>query len=278
MSLQGVLHLLLLLSAWKPSTNERTVASARFAEGFAHRKNKLDPANGSVATEIWPTAKSARCEKTVFHHGSFPSRPSRQSLITRKASASSVNDEESEIEPAALQDDEAALAHMPRELCEKHALTLQDQAQKLRAEAAAMRSQLEREEAEKLAKRKAKVDSWIEQLLIEVQVNDRTQLLKTEEQVLLRLQEGRFSQEQINAIFNRICEAGPQSRSNCSPLMELLVDSVGKMDEVERQENPNKRWSGKVERVLRRRLFAMDWNMDIEENVEDDDLNPWSLK
>ncbi len=159
----------------------------------------------------------------------------------------------------------------------EHAITLQEQAKMLREEAQKLRIQLETEKANKLAKRTAKVDSWIEKLLIEAQVDDRTQLLKNEQQVLLRLQEDRFSQEQINAIFNRICELGPQSRSNCSPLMELLVDSVGKMDEVERRHNPNKRWSGKVERILRRRLFAKDWNMDIEDTDEDDDRNPWKL-
>ena len=108
----------------------------------------------------------------------------------------------------------------------------------------------------------------------------KIQLLKTVEQVLERLQDDRYSQEQINAIFNRICETGPkQSRSNCSPIMELLVDAVGKMDEVERAENPNKRWSGRVERVLRKRLFAMDWNMDIEDSDDDnDDMNPWRLR
>lgn len=157
------------------------------------------------------------------------------------------------------------------------AVNLLLQAKMLRDDAQRLREQLEKEKAEKMAKRTAKIDSWIEKLLIETQVDDRTQLLKSEQQVLLRLQEDRFSQEQINAIFNRICELGPQSRSSCSPLMELLVDSVGKMDELERQENPNKRWSGKVERVLRRRLFAMDWNMDIEDS-DHDDLNPWKLR
>lgn len=156
------------------------------------------------------------------------------------------------------------------------AISLQTQAQKLRQEADQMRKQLESEKAQSLAKRTAKVDSWIEKLLVAVQVDDRTQLLKSEDEVLRRLQEDRFSQEQINAIFNRLCETGSESRSNCSPLMELLVDSVGKMDQLERKDNPNKRWSGKVERLLRRRLFAMDWNMDIDED-DSDDRNPWRL-
>lgn len=158
-------------------------------------------------------------------------------------------------------------------------ISLQEQAQQLRQEADAMRCELERQKAASVAKRRQKIDGWIEQLLISVQVDDRTQLLKSEDEVLRRLKEDRFSQEQVTAIFNRLCEVGSESRSSCSPLMELLVDSVGKMDELDRCKNPNKRWSGKVERILRRRLFAMDWNMDIEDDdQEDSTLNPWKLR
>ena len=90
-------------------------------------------------------------------------------------------------------------------------------------------------------------------------------MLNTVEEATRILKEGRFSQEQVNKMFDRICESGPQqSRSRCSPLMALLVDAAGKLDEVERDENPNKRWSGRVERHLRKRLFAMDFGMDLE--------------
>ena len=149
------------------------------------------------------------------------------------------------------------------------AKSLQAQAQQLKEEADRMRQQLDDEKERALIQRQTKIDGWIDELLIQMEMGTddedtpKIQLLKTVEQVLERLQDDRYSQEQINAIFNRICETGPkQSRSNCSPIMELLVDAVGKMDEVERAENPNKRWSGRVERVLRKRLFDMDWNMD----------------
>lgn len=202
--------------------------------------------------------------------GNLRACKARYSVGARMSESSAFNGGREDPSPGFLECSET--------LAEKETATnLMEQAKMLRDDAERLREQLEKKKADQLAKRTAKVDSWIEKLLIESQVDDRTQLLKSEQQVLLRLQEDRFSQEQINAIFNRICELGPQSRSKCSPLMELLVDSVGKMDELERQENPNKRWSGKVERVLRRRLFAMDWNMDIEEN-EDDDMNPWRLR
>ena len=199
-------------------------------------------------------------------------------LTPVRISTKATNDDDFDAAPGNPKSDEQLPARIPPQQREQRAMTLQEQAQKLREESDAMRNQIEMEKAKKLAKRTAKVDGWIEKLLIEVQIDDSTELLRSEEQVLLRLQEDRFSQEQINAIFNRICELGPQSRSKCSPLMELLVDSVGKMDEVDREENPNKRWNGKVERVLRRRLFAMDWNMDIEESTDEDDMNPWRLK
>ena len=40
---------------------------------------------------------------------------------------------------------------------------------------------------------------------------------------------------------------------------------------------PNKRWTGKVERVLRKKLFAKDWGIDLEDE-QDDRNNPWIIK
>lgn len=156
------------------------------------------------------------------------------------------------------------------------ALLLQQQAQKLRNEANAQAKALQEEQDNKLALQNSKIDSWIEDLLIQYQVDDDTQLLHSVDQVLCRLRDDRYSHEQVNKIFKRICETGPpQSRSRCSPIMELFVDAVGKLDEVERAENPNKRWSGKAERELRKKLFAMDWGIDLPD--EDDEGNPWKL-
>jgi hypothetical protein len=156
------------------------------------------------------------------------------------------------------------------------ALTLQKQAEALRAEADSLRASLEESRRQKLVKETTKVDKWIEELLIRYQVDENTQLLNDVEAVFERLQQDRYSQEQVDKIFNRICYLSKQSRSHCSPLMSLLVDAVGKLDCVERQDNPNKRWSGRVERKLRKRLFAMDWGMDLEED-DDEETNPWRI-
>lgn len=156
------------------------------------------------------------------------------------------------------------------------ALILQQQAQKLRDEANAQAKALQEEKDRKVAEQNRKIDRWIEELLIQYQVDEDTQLLHTVDQVLCRLRDDRYSHEQVNKIFKRICETGPpQSRSRCSPIMELFVDAVGKLDEVERAENPNKRWSGKAERELRKKLFAMDWGIELPD--ENEEGNPWKL-
>ena len=131
--------------------------------------------------------------------------------------------------------------------------------------------------AAKEAKRKkelANVDRWLDHLLfVNMTVDENTQMLNTVEQVARLLQDERFSQEQVDKMFERICETGPssQSRSNCSPLMSLLVDAAGQLDCVDREDNANKRWSGRVERRLRKKLFALDWNIKLE---DDDDPGP----
>ena len=105
-----------------------------------------------------------------------------------------------------------------------------------------------------------------------------TELLKDVDQVLERLRDDRYSAEQINKIFRRLCEIRPQeSRSNISPMMELLVDAACKLDCQERDENPNKRWNHGVERWLRKKLFARDWNIELRDEDEIDAENPWKV-
>ena len=137
-----------------------------------------------------------------------------------------------------------------------------------------------KEQEAKLARETQKIDTWIEELLVSTKIDNTTELLNTIDQVVVRLQNDRYSQEQINKIFKRICQTsgGKQSRSNLSPIMELLVDAVGKMDEVDRDKQPNKRWSGKVERKLRKKLFALDWNINLEDEDEADQQNPWNIR
>ena len=163
-------------------------------------------------------------------------------------------------------------------------ISLQQQAEQLRQEATKMTLQIQQEKQAKLVKEQTKIDTWIDELLINTRVDDSTELLNTIDQVVTKLTEDRYSQEQINKIFKRICDTSEeigrkQSRSNLSPIMELFVDSVGKMDEIDRQDQVNKRWrTGKVERALRKKLFALDWNIKLRDEEEDDKSNPWNIR
>jgi hypothetical protein len=155
--------------------------------------------------------------------------------------------------------------------------SLQAQAAKLREEAKQIQLALQKEREDKIVKETEKVDRWIEELLIEAKVNENTELLKTVDQVWERLKDDRYSAEQVNKIFKRLCELRQQeSRSNQSPLMSLLVDAACKLDCMEREDNPNKRWNHKVERGLQKKLFARDWNIDLDD--DDDAGNPWKLR
>lgn len=148
------------------------------------------------------------------------------------------------------------------------------QAQKLRAEADALRKALDAEAEARRARELARIDEWIDDLLIA----DRSQsgeaaaveLLYSVEQVTQMLQDRRMSEEHVMSMFRRLSQLSPASRSQCSPLVELLVDAAGRMDCIERELQPNKRWSGKVERKLRRRLFARDWNIDLDDLEEEE--------
>jgi hypothetical protein len=185
---------------------------------------------------------------------------------------------------------------------------LQQQAEQLRNEAALMRQELQSQLAAQLAKETAKIDGWIQDLLF-LPTRSRSnnsngtttttttttttmmdvEILNDIDQVVQVLQDKRYSQEQIHKIFDRLCVTGPasMSRTNCSPLMTLFVDAVGIMDTIERQDNPNKRWNtGKVERVLRKRLFLLDFGMipeedelsrDVSSSQHNKNKNPWKL-
>lgn len=75
----------------------------------------------------------------------------------------------------------------------------------------------------------------------------------------------------VNRVFDRICETSlrQQSINNCSPLIELLLDAACKVDCMERSDNPNKRWNHRVERDLRKKLFALGWGINIDEVNEE---------
>ena len=81
----------------------------------------------------------------------------------------------------------------------------------------------------------------------------------------------RLSVESINNMFDRICETSQrqQSMEDHSPLIALLLDAACQVDCMEREDNPNKRWNHRVERDLRKKLFAMGWGIVFDEVIEE---------
>jgi hypothetical protein len=147
---------------------------------------------------------------------------------------------------------------------------LQRQAQQLREEARAIQRAVNKTREERAQKAISDVDRWIEQLFVNRTYGD-TQILNTVEQVMRHLLDDRFSPEQIDKIFDRLCETssvrGRQSMDT-NQLLNLLVEASGKLDCLERDENANKRWNHRVERKLRKKLFAMEWGIDLEEEED----------
>ncbi|KAL7505043.1 hypothetical protein ACHAXN_002827 [Cyclotella atomus] len=142
------------------------------------------------------------------------------------------------------------------------------QAKILREQASLLQKQLREEKEARIRKETAKVDSLIDLLLFHGSTNySKTELLNTEEQVAELLISKRLNYDQVNQIFDRLCELSnrPQSIDSCSPLLSLLLDAACKVDCLEREDNPNKRWNHRVERKLRQKLFALGYGIRIED-------------
>jgi hypothetical protein len=173
------------------------------------------------------------------------------------------------------------------------ALVFLEQAKALREQASAMQKQLNEEKEERIRQETAKVDSLIDMLLFHGSTNyindatsststaiqptdkrSKTQLMKTEEQVAELLIQKRLNYDQVNQMFDRICELAnrPQSIDSCSPLLSLLLDASCKVDCLEREDNPNKRWNHRVERNLRQKLFALGYGIRIEDVQRKNDV------
>jgi len=156
-------------------------------------------------------------------------------------------------------------------------LSLKDEATRFRKEAEELQRALEETKRNKMERETAKVDRWIENLfLIESKIDDdNTELLKNVDQVYRHMMEERYSTEQVLKIFNRLNEVrleegrSAESRSDCSPLMSLLVDATNKLDCTDREDNPNKRWTYRVEKILQKKLFARDWNIEYVSEEEE---------
>ena len=160
----------------------------------------------------------------------------------------------------------------------ENALALLNEAKALREEASKLQQQLNFEKEERIRKEREKIDSLIDSLLFhgmnddkfgdeESNLKSKQQLLLTEEQVANLLISKRMNYEMVNQMFDRICELSnkPQSIDSCSPLLSLLLDAACKVDVIERKDNPNKRWNGRVERDLRTKLFALGYGIRIED-------------
>lgn len=162
-----------------------------------------------------------------------------------------------------------------------NALIFLDEARKLRAQANELQLQLDREKEERIRRQRDKVDSLIDALLFhgmnnnatqgstgdKAQLRSKQQLLQTEEQVANLLISKRMNYDMVNQMFDRICELSnrPQSVDSCSPLLSLLLDAACKVDCLEREDNPNKRWNHRVERDLRKKLFLLGYGIRIED-------------
>lgn len=126
-----------------------------------------------------------------------------------------------------------------------------------------LQEQLNREKEERIRKEREKIDGLIDLLLFHgtnsesnTSEESKQQLLHTEEQVAQLLISKRMSYDMVNQCFDRIVELAnrPQSIDSCSPLLSLLLDAACQVDCIERKENPNKRWNGRVERDLRKKV------------------------
>ena len=150
------------------------------------------------------------------------------------------------------------------------ALVLLSEATKLRQQANELQLQLNREKEDRIRVQREKVDSLIDALLFHGMNNNNAtnnqQLLLTEDQVAKLLISKRFNYEMVNQMFDRICELAnrPQSVDSCSPLLSLLLDAACKVDCLERDENPNKRWR-RVEQDLRKKLFLLGYGIRLED-------------
>ena len=85
-------------------------------------------------------------------------------------------------------------------------MMLKKQADALREEVFAIEQALEENKMEALRKQQEKTDAWIEELLVQTNVTEDTQLLKSEGEVAQLMQDRRFSADNINLIFDRIVE------------------------------------------------------------------------
>mmetsp|Transcript_32395 Transcript_32395/g.77420 ORF Transcript_32395/g.77420 Transcript_32395/m.77420 type:complete len:218 (-) Transcript_32395:133-786(-) len=159
-----------------------------------------------------------------------------------------------------------------KRMMETDPLILMNEARALRDQASALQAQLDQEKEERLEKQRRKVDSLIDSLLFHGDnMQSKAQLMHTEEQLAGLLISRRMNFELVNQMFDRIVEQSNKTQSidSCSPLLSLLLDAACKVDCMEREDNPNKRWNHRVERDLRKKLFLLGYGIKIEDVEKD---------
>mmetsp|Transcript_13279 Transcript_13279/g.19530 ORF Transcript_13279/g.19530 Transcript_13279/m.19530 type:complete len:174 (-) Transcript_13279:1371-1892(-) len=110
---------------------------------------------------------------------------------------------------------------------------LNKQAQMLRAEANSLQRAVNETKAARLAKAERKLDTWIDDLFVNLTINDSTQIINTVEEVARVLVEGRYSPEQLDKVFQRLCQTDQVD----SPMMELLADATNEVDVLQRDDH-----------------------------------------
>jgi len=188
-------------------------------------------------------------------------------VLVGKISAFSASDKNNNVNPSPSPSPMPTTSQTKYMLTSSDPIVLKQQADALRAEADALRIQLDTSKEEAERRRLARVDNLIDSILVNFTIDDDNQLLNTEEQVARLIQDERLSVDNINSMFDRIVDQSQrrQSIDNCSPLISLLLDAACQVDCMEREDNPNKRWNHRVERDLRKKLFALGWGIDLDQ-------------
>jgi hypothetical protein len=154
---------------------------------------------------------------------------------------------------------------------------LQRRAQLLREEASAMRTDMEQAKQRQLQQATDKADRWLEDVLVHHKINADIEILNTVEQAQDKLVEGRYSPDQVDQMFERMCQISHISGRDSldrNARLQLLVEATGKVDELEPELNPNKRWKGcRVEHELHKKLFAKEWGIDLDKKTRRLDEN-----
>jgi len=192
-----------------------------------------------------------QCRGFIVSHTTSKNVRSTDILLAAKTDDNGDNMEKSDVVRVESSRQEASASSLDR------AAILRQQVEKLQAEVQSLQRVQNETRKEKFVQKRVRTESWIDELLVNITIGDSTEILNTVEEVARVLVERRYSPEQIDLVFSRLIEEHNWN----SPMLELLADAANKVDVIERENNPNKRWNQEVERRLRHKLFAMKYGL-----------------